>query len=40
MLELTGLGIDRKRRRAAQEDVRLDPERLVRPPVLPVGAPG
>jgi soluble lytic murein transglycosylase-like protein len=40
MLEETGLGIDRKRRRAAEEEVRLDPEGLVRPPILPVGTSG
>jgi soluble lytic murein transglycosylase-like protein len=40
MLEATGLGIDRKRRHAREQEVRLDPERLVRPPVLPVGASG
>ena len=34
MLEATGLGKDRKRRRArAEEEVRLDPEGIVRPPV-------
>jgi soluble lytic murein transglycosylase-like protein len=40
MLEITGLGIDRKRRRGREDEVRLDPERLVRPPVLPVGSAG
>jgi soluble lytic murein transglycosylase-like protein len=41
MLEATGLGVDRKRRRAAEEEeVRLDPEGLVKPPVLPVGFSG
>lgn len=38
MLEATGLGKDRKRRRAIEQDVRLDPEGIVRPPVLPVGS--
>lgn len=38
MLEETGLGVDGKRRRAAGEEVRLDPEGIVRPPVLPVGS--
>jgi soluble lytic murein transglycosylase-like protein len=40
MLEETGLGVDRKRRSAAEEEVRLDPEGLVKPPVLPVGTSG
>jgi soluble lytic murein transglycosylase-like protein len=40
LLEATGLGVDRKRKRTREEEVRLDPEGLVRPPVLPVGAPG
>jgi soluble lytic murein transglycosylase-like protein len=41
MLEETGLGIDRRsRHRMKADDVRLDPEGIVRPPVLPVGAPG
>ena len=40
LLEATGLGIDRKRRRAVEEEVRLDPEGIVRPPVLPVGSSG
>ncbi len=40
MLEATGLGIDRKRRRAREEEARLDPEGLVKPPVLPVGTAG
>jgi soluble lytic murein transglycosylase-like protein len=39
LLEATGLGVDRKRRRAREEEVRLDPEGLVKPPALPVGAP-
>ncbi len=38
LLEATGLGVDRKRSRAAGEEVRLDPEGIVRPPVLPVGS--
>lgn len=38
MLERTGLGIDRKRRRVREQDVRLDPEGIVRPPVLEVGS--
>lgn len=38
MLEATGLGKDRKRRRVVEQDVRLDPEGIVRPPVLPVGS--
>jgi len=36
LLEETGLGKDR-RRRVRQEEVRLDPEGIVRPPPLPVG---
>ena len=40
LLEETGLGVDRKRRRAADEEVRLDPEGLVRVPVTPVGFSG
>jgi len=38
MLEATGLGVDRKRRRVVEEEVRLDPEGIVRPPALPVGS--
>ncbi|MGN6143007.1 MAG: transglycosylase SLT domain-containing protein [Mesorhizobium sp.] len=37
MLEETGLGKDRKRRRAGAE-VTLDPEGIVHPPVVPVGS--
>ena len=40
MLEETGLGTDRRRRDAGEEEVRLDPEGLVKAPVLPVGYPG
>lgn len=39
MLEATGMGIDRKRRRAAAEEVGPDPERFVRPPVISVASP-
>src|SRR5690606_26383193 len=39
MLEATGMGIDRKRRRDAAEDVGPDPERFVRPPVISVPSP-
>lgn len=38
LLEETGLGVDRKRRRAQEEEVRLDPEGIVRPPAMPVGS--
>jgi soluble lytic murein transglycosylase-like protein len=40
LLEATGLGVDRKRRGVQDEEVRLDPEGLVKPPVLPVGFSG
>ena len=34
LLEVTGLGVDRKRRRTGAQDVKVDPERLAPPPVL------